>query len=45
MFECISPDGINCFWRSSVGEAENDIRNPPAVINPVRAGHWTIKEV
>ena len=44
IFECISADGVNCFWRNSIGEVLQDIRNPPAVINPVRSG-WAIKEV
>jgi hypothetical protein len=44
MFECISPDGVNCFWRGNPQEAQNDINNPPAVIKPSR-GSWAIKPI
>jgi hypothetical protein len=44
IFECMSPDGVNCNWWGSIEDAEKNLRNPPAVINPVRAG-WALKEV
>ena len=41
LYECISNDGKNCFWRQSYDEAKNDLTSISSnLIKPV-AGNWT----